>query len=126
MRGLCGAVVVAMVAAMAASCGGGDSTSPGGGGGPVNTCTSTSSNVSVQNNSFSPQCTTVPVGTTITWTWTQNATNTHNVRFTNLTGVDSGIQGPGFQFTHQFNSAGTFNYMCDVHGAAMSGQIRVQ
>ncbi len=32
---------------------------------------------------------------------------------------------PPFSFQHTFNQAGTFNYVCAVHGAAMSGTVIV-
>lgn len=116
-------ISLAGVALVIAACGGG--TEPAGGnpgGNPGgNTCTSTSVAVTVQNNSFSPSCTTVPPGSTITWTWT-NASNGHNVTFP--AGVNSTTQTTG-TFQRAFPTAGTFAYECTVH-PGMAGSIRVQ
>ena len=49
--------------------GGGGPASPPPSGGTGGTGGSTSADIKVQNNSFSPPSTTVPVGTTVTWTW---------------------------------------------------------
>ena len=116
--------VIGAVLAFAAACGGGgEPTGNGGGGGGGNTCTSTSTSVTVNNNSFTPRCTTVPAGSTITWTWGNNATNGHNVTFP--TPPSSATETTG-TFQRTFAAAGTFSYLCTVHGAAMSGSIVVQ
>jgi plastocyanin len=115
---------LAMVAGTAA-CGGSDSPTGNNGGnnGGNNTCASTSVDIDVSNNRFSPNCVTVPTGATITWTWSANAGNGHNVTF--ATGPNSSTQTTG-TFTRTFPAAGTFAYTCTVHGSAMSGSIRVQ
>jgi plastocyanin len=82
---------------------------------------STSSAVDVRDNSFSPTATTVPAGTTVTWTW--RGSNAHDVFFDG--GVTSGAKTTG-TYSRQFITAGTYNYMCSIHGAAMSGQVVVQ
>ena len=108
----------------ALGCGGGDGpTDNGGNNGGANTCTSTSSAVQVLDNRYSPTCTTVPTGTTITWTWGGNVSNAHTVTFP--TGETSAQQTSG-NFQRAFAAAGTYNYLCTVHGAAMSGRIVVQ
>ena len=112
---------------MVIACGGGtEPSNNGGGGGGGNQCTSTSTSVTVNNNSFSPRCTTVPAGSTITWTWGNNASNTHNVTFP--TGASSSTESTaGFTFQRAFPTAGTFTYVCTIHGAAvMGGTIVVQ
>lgn len=116
---------VVAVAAFLVACGGDGGTDPGGGGGGGGggSCTSTSNAVTVSNNSFSPRCTTVPVGTTVTWTWSANATNGHNVTF--ATPPNSTTETTG-TFQRIFNSAGTFTYRCTVHQPAMAGEVRVQ
>lgn len=88
----------------------------------MNTCPSTSLNVTVNNDSFTPSCTTVPVGSTVTWTWGTNASNGHNVTF--AAGPNSPTQTTG-TFDRAFGTAGTFSYSCTVH-RGMDGEIRVQ
>ena len=115
---------------VAVACGGGkDSTSPTnsgctsgctGGGGDGG---STSNAIAIADNSFTPSSTTVPVGTTVTWTWT--GSGTHNVTFSSPSITGSATKTSG-TFTKQFNTAGTFNYQCSIHGVAMSGSITVQ
>lgn len=104
-----------------ASCGGGDDggTGPGNGGGSGNG--STTGAIDVRDNSFSPSSTTVPTGTTVTWTWRGQAQ--HDVVFSG--GVRSPIQNAG-TYARQFTTAGTFDYQCSIHGASMSGRVTVQ
>lgn len=109
----------------AASCGGsGYSTglTSGGTGGTGGTGGSTSNSISVANNSFTPSATTVPVGTTVTWTWAQGSV-THNVTFSD--GVASADMSSG-TYSRTFNTAGTYSYDCTIHGSAMSGTITVK
>lgn len=98
---------------------GGDSTGPsnGGGGGGG----STSNAITVGNNFFDPNATTVPAGTTVTWTW--DGGSSHNVTFND--GTHSATQSNG-TYSRTFNTAGTYDYHCTVHGAAMSGTVVVQ
>lgn len=108
---------------LAASCGGGygsnsGPTSPGGGN---NGGGSTSNAISVMDNSFSPASTTVPIGTTVTWTW--GGSRSHNVTFDD--GTASTTQTTG-TYTRTFNTAGSFPYHCTIHGTAMSGTITVK
>lgn len=77
--------------------------------------------VSVIDNAFQPQNATVAAGGTVTWTW--NGSNTHNVTF--ATGTNSATQASG-TFSRTFNTAGSFDYQCSIHGSAMSGTIIVQ
>lgn len=96
---------------------GGSNPPPGGGAVP-----STSPSITVQDNAFDPTSTTLPVGTTVTWTWT--GYNTHNVTFDN--GATSGDKTNGATYQRTFNTAGTYKYKCTIHGAAMSGQVTIQ
>jgi plastocyanin len=107
-----------------AGCGdGGTDPSPGGnnGGNTGGTCTSTSASVTVNNNSFSPSCTRVAAGSTVTWTWSATAVD-HNVTF--QSGTSSPTQSSG-TFQRGFPTAGTFTYRCTIH-AAMTGEIRAE
>jgi plastocyanin len=93
---------------------------------------SPSTTIRVINNSFTPSTLTVPVGTTVTWSWDPSAIS-HNVNPDQLGGepAPSGalVNGPHtYQYT--FNNPGSFRYFCSNHGApngiGMSGTITVQ
>ncbi|MDP9204013.1 MAG: plastocyanin/azurin family copper-binding protein [Gemmatimonadota bacterium] len=87
--------------------------------------------ISVTNNAFSPATKTVAPGTDVKWAWNsctgdsysgQTCVN-HSVTFDD--GVTSPTQDQG-TFNRTFTVAGTYNYHCSVHGAAMAGTITVQ
>lgn len=119
-------IIVAMLAA--AACGGGGSDSPtspgttgnGNPGGQTGGPTATNA-VTVSNNKFTPANIQVSPGTTVTWTWTQDAV-THNVTFAD--GASSGDQASG-TYSRTFSATGTFNYQCTIH-AGMNGSVVVQ
>jgi plastocyanin len=103
------------LASFLVGCGGG-SDMPSGPSGGGNT-------VTVGNNFFSPASLTVPLNSTVTWSWAQGAVQ-HNVTF------DDGAPGSGPQstgtFQRTFGAAGTFGYFCSIHGKnVMSGSITV-
>jgi plastocyanin len=120
----------------AAGCGG-SSTAPGnnntsnGNNPPPQTGPSTSNAITVGNNWFDPGATTVPVGTTVTWTWNSCSNDgyggqtctSHTVTFDD--GQASSSQSGG-TWSRTFNVAGTYKYHCSIHGTAMSGTITVQ
>lgn len=122
---------VAVLAFISVSaCGGGSSGYPTASGGQQPPA-STSSTISVKNNRFDPSATTVTIGTTVTWTWDACSNDgyggqtcvDHTVTF------DAGGGSPTLSsgaYTRQFNTAGTFNYRCIVHGASMTGQVVVR
>ena len=116
MRHLRLVLAVAGVAALA--CSGDDNpSSPTDGGGGAST-------VSVGPSgtlSFSPAALTVPVNTTVTWNWSSGGV-VHNVTFQD--GTTSGNKSSG-SFQRTFGTAGTFSYLCTIHGAAMSGTVTV-
>ena len=138
-----GAMPAAAIVLLAAACGG------GGGGGPAspppsggtggtggtggNTGGSTSSSIGVTNNAFTPSATTVPAGTTVTWTWNScsgdgyggQLCTDHSVVFDDGVRPGSGVQNTG-TFSSQFVAAGSYAYHCSVHGTAMHGTITVQ
>ncbi|MEX1207185.1 MAG: biphenyl 2,3-dioxygenase [Acidimicrobiia bacterium] len=91
----------------------------------MGTTTSTTSSgpqtfgISVSNFQFSPANRTITVGDTIVWSFTGG---THTT--TGNGGVwDSGVRSSG-SFSRQFNSAGSFGYVCSIHGS-MTGTITV-
>jgi plastocyanin len=71
--------------------------------------------------SFSPTSITVPVGSTVTWSWNSGGV-THDVTFPD--GSNSGPKSSG-SFQKTFPTAGTFTYMCSIHGPVMSGTVNV-
>ena len=74
--------------------------------------------VDVLDNKFTPKEIDVSVGDTVTWDFKGS--------------VNHNVSGPGFNsktmrsgtFTHQFNSAGSYNYVCTIH-AGMKGEVVV-
>ncbi|HEU4697830.1 MAG TPA: plastocyanin/azurin family copper-binding protein [Gemmatimonadales bacterium] len=99
---------------------------PGGGGGGG----TATDQVSVQNNVFSPQVITVPVGTTVTWTWSANALE-HNIVPNTAGSVpnDPTISSAPSSYQVTFTAPGTYDYYCQVHGspgAGMHGTVIVQ
>ena len=113
------------------SCGGGSSNSTGPSNTPNTPTTPTTpttpatpqatDKVTVGNNVFSPADIQVSPGTTVTWTWAQDASD-HNVTFNDGTG--SGNKSSG-TFTRTFSSGGTFPYSCTLH-PGMSGTVTVK
>src|ERR1700694_4084620 len=86
--------------------------------------------VSVQNNFFSPTSKAVTAGTAVQWAWNSCTGDVysgqtcvaHNIVFDD--GVTSGVQDHG-SYSRMFATAGTYNYHCAIHGAAMSGSVTV-
>jgi plastocyanin len=117
--------------------GGGTTTGPvnnNPGGGNNNPGGSVTNTITLEDQSFSPSTTTVPVGTTVTWQWPNTCSDgyggyytcpTHSVVFDDGSNIQSPTQSSG-TFTRTFAAAGTFKYHCAIHGTAMSGQIVVQ
>lgn len=122
VRGALATLVLAVVA-----CGGAESLTTtstgggggGGGGGGADPCPGTGTAVSVVDNAFSPSCTKVTVGSTVTWTW--NGSAVHNVTFSNSASPN---QSSG-TYQRAFPAAGTFAYQCTLH-AGMNGSIIAQ
>jgi plastocyanin len=93
--------------------------------------------VTVQNNSFAPSSLTVAVGTTVTWNWDTCSTTSdpyagssqtcvnHSIVWDTPGGTASPTQSQG-NYQRTFATAGTYDYHCAVHGAAMSGKVVVQ
>ncbi len=77
--------------------------------------------VSVRDNSFNPSSSILAVGGTVTWTWEGSVDHTVNFE----SGSNSPRQTAG-TFSRTFPSAGSFGYVCLIHGTSMSGTIVVQ
>ena len=79
--------------------------------------------VTVGNNFFNPATVTRGPGTTVTWQ--KEGSGIHNVSSsTGMFRSDDPSPEP-FTFTRAFSS-GTFAYMCEFHGADMTGTIRMR
>jgi plastocyanin len=127
MRAVLVVLAVASLAACGGGAGGGSSvTSP-----PSNNPPTSSNSVTVSNNSYSPANRSVAVGSTVQWSWNSctgdvysgQTCTSHSVTFDD--GLSSPTQDQG-TYSRTFNAAGTFNYHCTIHGAAMAGTITVQ
>ncbi|NLE22667.1 MAG: plastocyanin [Actinobacteria bacterium] len=123
------AVLLAVAALTLAACGDGGGSPYGGGGGGAAAGTSsppaadgaTTSEISIKNFSFTPAETTVPAGTTVTWT--NEDTTVHDVTSTDGPGIDAAVtstfasgtlaEGDTFEFT--FEDPGTYHYECTIH-----------
>jgi plastocyanin len=78
--------------------------------------------VKVDNFVFGPQTITVPVGTTVTWTNSDDIP--HTAVSTN--GVfKSKVMDTDEKFSYTFTKAGTYPYYCTIH-PKMTGEIVVQ
>ena len=74
------------------------------------------------NRAYAPDPLNVAVGTTVTWTNTDSVSHTST---SSATGWNSGIVGPGGQFSFAFQTAGSFPYHCAIH-PGMVGTVVVR
>jgi plastocyanin len=103
-----------------------NNTAPYGSGG--GTGTPGANEVWMQNIAFNPATKTIAVGTTITWT---NKDNYPHQPTSGIPNYPDGLfkSAPlnnGGTFSYKFNTAGTFNYYCFIHGAMMTATMTVQ
>ena len=99
----------------------------GGGGGAVGAVTIGPNIrfVSDHNGTQNPAVDTIPVGGTVTWTWTGSLP--HGVQSLGSTSfTSSGIKTGSGTHAVTFTAPGTYQYDCAVHGTAMRGTIVVQ
>ncbi|PYO41719.1 MAG: hypothetical protein DMD29_04680 [Gemmatimonadetes bacterium] len=84
-------------------------------------------NVDVRNNFFSPADVTIAAGGFVVFTWAASPSNPHTVTSTPAGGPLNSSQSnvTGFKYTVRLVTPGTYNYLCTVHGAIMSGSITV-
>jgi plastocyanin len=78
--------------------------------------------VKIDNFVFGPQTLTVPVGTTVTWT------NSDDIPHTTVStdGVfKSKVMDTNEKFSYTFTKPGTYSYFCSVH-PKMTGKVVVQ
>ena len=116
-------------ALLLAACGG--STSPYGGGGGGGGCTPTATKVCTTGSlQFSPVTLTVAAGTTVTWE--NGGGGAHTVTSATGSADTYDMALATGTVSHQFMTAGTYNYYCKNHGingtppTGMHGTITVQ
>jgi len=116
------------VMALASCGGGGDSSGPPPP--PVGNTPVPDGGITVMNNSYSPTAKTIAPGASVEWAWNScvggydgESCIAHSVTFDD--GVTSPVQERG-SYTRTFATAGTYDYHCLTHGAAMSGRVTVQ
>jgi plastocyanin len=118
--------------------GGGGGGTGGGTGGNVSGGTPTSGDVAVivgdifmksgHNASVNPAVDTVAVGGSVTWTWTNTGNVPHGIQSLGSPSFPTGtvLTGDGKMYRVTFNTAGTYQYDCLVHGTMMPGTIVVR
>jgi hypothetical protein len=75
---------------------------------------------------------TIPLGQTVEWQWVAGS-GPHSTTSGNCVPApctpdftwDSAIHQAPFTYTHTFNTPGTFNYYCQIHGDVMQGVVNV-
>ena len=80
------------------------------------------SNVTIQNFQFVPISVTVTAGDTVTWTNKDAAP--HSAFFND--GFKTAVLGQGQSASLVFGTAGSFSYICGVHGDRMTGTVIVR
>ncbi len=73
----------------------------------------TKTEVVIDNFSFSPRTTTVPIGATVTWTNHDNVP--HVVTSADDQFKKSPVLKAGQSFSNTFTTAGTYSYFCSIH-----------
>lgn len=121
-------LVVALAVAVLALAGCGGSTSA-----PATSATG-GATVTIKDFAYTPQTLTVPVGATVTWI--NNDSVTHTVTSADSMAIDAAttdlfdirLTGGGNTFTHTFDTAGTFYYLCTPHRtmASMHAEVVVE
>lgn len=80
--------------------------------------------VSVQDNFFTPADLTVDAGTTVTWSFGGQLPHSVVGTYNGESIASDVFEGAG-SFAFTFNAPGTFDYVCGIHGATMSGSVSV-
>ena len=113
------------------SCGGGSTSPYGGGGGGGGGCTPTATKICTATvDQFNPATLTVAAGTTVTWE--NGDAVTHTVTSATGSADTYDLALASGTVSHQFTTAGTYNYYCRNHGlngtppTGMHGTITVQ
>ena len=81
--------------------------------------------VSGHNGSTNAAVDTIPIGSTVTWTWTGSLP--HSVQSVGSPSfASSGTMTGSGTYAVRFDAPGTYQYDCAVHGQLMTGAIVVQ
>lgn len=108
------------LAVTVAACGSDDGApSAGGAAGPPSGSGATKT-VTLKDIAFAPEAVEVEVGDTVKWVWKESIS--HNVVAADGT-FESEFQTQG-QFSHTFDEAGTYDYVCTIH-PGMEGTVTV-
>ncbi len=78
--------------------------------------------VKIDNFVFGPQTVTVPTGTTVTWT---NSDDIPHTAVSNDGVFKSKVMDTDEKFSYTFTKAGTYPYFCSIH-PKMTGKVVVQ
>jgi plastocyanin len=117
---------------------GGGGGAGGGSGGNTSGGTPTSGDVAVivgnifmksgHNGSVNPAVDTVAVGGSVAWTWTNTGNVPHGIQSLGSPSFPTGsvLTGDGNTYRVTFNTVGTYQYDCLVHGTMMPGTIVVR
>jgi plastocyanin len=89
----------------------------------ASTAAGANATVTIAGFAFDPASVTINAGESVTWTNRDQAA--HSVVFAGG-GPRTGVLATGASATLTFATAGTFNYVCGIHGAAMSGTVIVR
>ncbi|HSV68008.1 MAG TPA: cupredoxin family copper-binding protein [Mycobacteriales bacterium] len=112
--------------AVATGCGSTGTPAAGGGSsassGPAGTAGTAGPAVTVRNFTFMPRNLTVPVSTTVTWTFADSAV--HNASAADGSFRSENLKG-GQTYKFTFTKAGTYQYICTIH-QFMTGTITVK
>ena len=79
-------------------------------------------NINIQNYAFSPNITSVTLGSTVIWT--NNDPVAHTITSDSGTELASPLIASGSTFLHKFDTKGIFDYHCSIH-PMMKGEIVV-
>lgn len=78
--------------------------------------------IQVQNDAFVPQVDTIAVGGTVTWNWVGQGHNVTSVLSPQFSGPSATANAPFTFGPITFSTAGTYQYICTVHGSVSNGQ----
>ena len=111
-----------LVGLLIAACSGGStgSAAPSNGASPAGPATGATS-VSIVDFAFDPIDVTVAAGSTVTWT--NAGASTHTVKWSDGTPESTGLAN-GATYERTFDAAGTYPYVCGIHGS-MHGTVTV-
>lgn len=111
------------LAVLLVGCGGGSAPSEDDGGeSPTDGGAVAGTPVAIENFAFDPGTLTIAVGDTVTWTNNDSAAHTATADDGSF---DSGNIEQGESFSHTFDEAGTYTYVCTFH-PNMTGEIVVE